>query len=64
MTSITFLTTASRHAQPSTSLVSRVRQSAHDRRVARRERRELDAILAGHHGRPMRDEIQAVIGRS
>lgn len=64
MSSTTFSTTTSRHARPTTSVLSRVRASIVEHRDAARSRRELDAILAGHHGRPMRDEIQSVIGRS
>lgn len=64
MSSTTFTTATSRHARPSSSVVSRVRQFTRDRREAARARRDLDAILAGHHGRSMRDEIQSVIGRA
>lgn len=64
MSSITFLTNTSRHARPTTSVLARVRDGIAERRDTARARRELDAILAGHHGRSMRDEITSVIGRS
>lgn len=65
MSSTTFpTTTTSRHARPSTSVLSRVRQYAADRRELSRGRRELDAVLAGHHGASMREELLSVMGRS
>jgi hypothetical protein len=64
MSSTTFSTTTSRHARPSTSVLARFLESLATRRDAARDRRELDTILAGHHGRPMRDELQSVLSRS
>ena len=65
MTSITFLTSIpSRHARSRTSPLSRVRRLAADRRELTRGRRELDAVLAGHHGASMREELLSVMGRS
>lgn len=64
MSSTTFSTTTTRHARATMSGVTRLRERIAERRDAARTRRELDAILAGHHGRSMRDEIQSVIGRA
>lgn len=65
MTSITFLTSTTRsHARPSTSALSRVRQLLADRRELSRGRRELDAVLAGHHGATMRNELLSAMSRS
>jgi hypothetical protein len=66
MSSTTFLTTtsAARHARSSSTALSRLRQLVQDRRHAAQSRRDLESVLAGHHGRPMRDEMLAVMSRS
>jgi hypothetical protein len=64
MSSTTFWTAPSRHARPSTSVLARVRESFAARRDAARSRRQLETVLAGHHGRTMRDELQSVLTRS
>jgi hypothetical protein len=63
MSSLTFLTATSRHSRPTTGVLARVRTGVVAHRDAARARRDLDAILAGHHGRTMRDEIASVMSR-